>query len=256
MFLSIIIVTVIWKLVCSSSLLMALISFCLSSTLYEMKVHHSLYAFEHELESVPYKFELPSMLDAMHPPIFCSQINPLACLPVINAMADKFDHHDAAQHAVNWMNAFLLQQTISFGQSKKDKSIKRESKVGFKHTPLIWDTGATHELTPLMKDFIHLHPCDIPVKDISKVNWVIGVGTVMRKFWATNGKDIFLPEVSFHLPTADIQLMSPQSYHQWWGGYSLVGKEGVLMNLWRPDGKPSHVLKFQLDEHSNTPTVS
>jgi hypothetical protein len=61
--------------------------------------------------------------------------------------------------------------------------------------------------------------------------------------------------VSFHLPTADIQLMSPQSYPQQWGGYSLVGKEGVLMNLWCPDGKPSHVLKFQLDEHSNTSTA-
>jgi hypothetical protein len=84
---------------------------------------------------------------------------------------------------------------------------------------------------------------------------VIGVGTVMHKFQATNGKDIFLPAVSFHLPTADIRLVSPQSYHQQWGGYSLVGKEGVVMNLWRPDGKPSHVLKFQLDEHSNTPTA-
>jgi hypothetical protein len=27
------------------------------------------------------------------------------------------------------------------------------------------------------------------------------------------------------------------------------------MNLWHSDGKPSHVLEFQLDEHSNTPTV-
>jgi hypothetical protein len=27
------------------------------------------------------------------------------------------------------------------------------------------------------------------------------------------------------------------------------------MNLWRPDGKPSHVLEFQLDKHSNTPTA-
>jgi hypothetical protein len=58
--------------------------------------------------------------------------------------------------------------------------------------------------------------------------------------------------MSFHLPTADIQLMSPQSYHQRWGGYSLVGKEGALMNLWHPDGKPSHVLEFQLDKHSDT----
>ncbi len=124
------------------------ISFCLSSTLKKMKVHRSLYAFEHEPGSVPSKFELPSVLDAMHLVAFCSQINPLACLPVINTMADEFDHHHAAQHAVNGMNAFLLQQTISFGLSKKDKSIRQESKVDFKHTPLIWNTGATHGLTP------------------------------------------------------------------------------------------------------------
>ncbi len=84
---------------------------------------------------------------------------------------------------------------------------------------------------------------------------MIGVGTVMHKFRATNCKYIFLPGVSVHLPTTDIPLMSPQFYHQQWGGYSLVGKEGVLMNLWHPDGKPNHVLEFQLDEHSNTPTA-
>jgi hypothetical protein len=182
MFLLIIIATVIWKLVGSTSLLMVPISFCLSSTLYKMKVHRSLYAFEHEPESVPSKFELHSVLDDMHLAAFCSQINHLDCLPVINAMADKFDHHCAAQRAVNQMNAFLLQQTISFGLSKKDKSIKQESKVYFKHTLLIWYTGATHRLTSFLKDFIQYHPCDIPVKDISKVNRVIGVGTVMHKF--------------------------------------------------------------------------
>ncbi len=102
-----------------------------------MKVNPSLHAFEHELESVPSKFELPSVLDAMHLAVFCSQIDPVACLPVINAMADELDHHYAAQHAVNQMNVFLLQQTISFRFSKKDKSIKQVSKVDFKHTPLI-----------------------------------------------------------------------------------------------------------------------
>ncbi len=144
------------------------------------------------------------MLDAMHLAAFCSQINPLTCLPVINAMAEEFDHHHAAQHAVNRMNVFLLQRTIFFGLSKKAKTIKQESKVDFKHTPLRWDTGATHGLTPFLKDFIHYHLCDIPVKDISKVNRVIGVGMVMHKFQATNGKDIFFPGVSFHIPTADI----------------------------------------------------
>ncbi len=66
-----------------------------------MKVHRSLYAFEHEPESVPSKFELPSVLDGMHLAAFFSQFNPLACLSVINTMAEKFDPHHAAQHAVN-----------------------------------------------------------------------------------------------------------------------------------------------------------
>jgi hypothetical protein len=72
------------------------------------------------------------------------------------------------------MNAFLL--------AKMDKSIKRESKVDFKHTLLIWDMGATCRLTPFLKNFIHYHPCNIPVKDIFKVNRVIRIGTVMHKF--------------------------------------------------------------------------
>jgi hypothetical protein len=42
----------------------------------------------------------------------------------MSAMTDKFDYHDVAQHAVNQMNAFLLQRTISFGLSKKEQSIK------------------------------------------------------------------------------------------------------------------------------------
>jgi hypothetical protein len=179
-----------------------------------LKVHHSLHAFEHEIESVPCKFELPSELNAMHLAAFCREINPLACLPVINAMANKFDQHDAAQHAVNYMNTFLLQHNISFGRSKKDKSIEQELKMDFKHTPLIWDTGATHGLTPSLKDFIHYYLCVIPVRYISKVDRVIGIVTVMHKFRAKIGEDIFLPGLSFHLPTADIRLMSPQSYHQ------------------------------------------
>jgi hypothetical protein len=84
--------------------------------------------FEHEMESAPCKFELPSKLDVMHLAAFCRQITPLACLPVINGMANEFDQHDAAQHTVNRMNAFLPQQNISFGCSKKDKSIEQESR--------------------------------------------------------------------------------------------------------------------------------
>lgn len=80
--------------------------------------------------------------------------------------------------------------------------------------PLVWDTGASQGLTPFINDFIHYQPAHIPVKDISKTNYVMGIGTVLYKFRATNGDDVFLPTVAFHLPTAEIRLLSPQSYHQ------------------------------------------
>jgi hypothetical protein len=131
-----------------------------------------------------------------------------------------------------------------------------DSQSDFKRLPLVWDTGASQGLTPFLNDFIHYEECRIQVNDISKVNHVIGIGTVMYKFRATNGEDVFLPGVAFHLPTAAIRLMSPQSHHQRWGGYSLVDGKEVLMNLWRPDNQPNHVLRFPIsEEHSNVPTL-
>ena len=54
-------------------------------------------------------------------------------------------------------------------------------------TPLVYDTGASHGLTPFRAGFIDYKECDIPFKDISKVNRVKGIGAVMYKFVATNG---------------------------------------------------------------------
>ena len=98
----------------------------------------------------------------------------------------------AAQNAVNRMNVFRLQQT--YGSSKcKSCDSHSEPPKDFKGIPLVWDTGASQGLTPFTKDFIHYQKCDIPVKDVSKINRVIGIGTVMYKFRATNGDEIFLP---------------------------------------------------------------
>jgi len=165
---------------------------------------------------------------------------------------------DDAQKAVHHLNVFLLQEKSVFGTSKcRDLTpLYNNSHSDFKRLPLVWDTGASQGLTPFLNDFIHYVKCDIPVNDISKVNRVIGIGTVMYKFRATTGEDVFLPGVAFHLPTAAIRLLSPQSYHQRWGGYSMVDGKEVLMNLWRPDDQPSHVLRFPTSEqHSNVPTV-
>ncbi len=47
---------------------------------------------------------------------------------------------------------------------------------------LVWDTGASFGLTPLRSDFIDYVKCDIPVKDMNKVNCVIGIDTTLHVY--------------------------------------------------------------------------
>ncbi len=86
----------------------------------------------------------------------------------------------------------------------------------------IWDTGASYGLTPFHSDFINYVESDIPVWDVTKVNKVIRIGTTLHKFTNTDGKPVFLPCISYHLPQTDTCLFSPQTYHQMHGGYSKV----------------------------------
>ena len=82
----------------------------------------------------------------------------------------------------------------------------------FKTTPLVWDSGASFRLNPYCADFIDNMECDIDIKDISNLNKVIGFGMTLHKFtvqMVTNS----LPALSYHLPSADIHLFSPQAYY-------------------------------------------
>ena len=54
---------------------------------------------------------------------------------------------------------------------------------------------------------------DIDVRDVTKVNKVIGIGTTLHKFVDGAGNDVYLPGVSYHLPSTDVRLFSPQVYH-------------------------------------------
>ena len=74
---------------------------------------------------------------------------------------------------------------------------------------LIWDTGGSCGLTPLKSDFIDYFECDIDVRDVTKVNKVIGIGTTLHKFVDDAGNDVYLPCVSYHLPSTDVRLFSP-----------------------------------------------
>jgi hypothetical protein len=44
-------------------------------------------------------------------------------------------------------------------------------------------------------------------------------------------KDVYLPCVSYHLPTTDVRLFLPQTYHQLHGGSSTIDGANVCMRL-------------------------
>jgi hypothetical protein len=126
---------------------------------------------------------------------------------------------EGAQPTVDRLN--LLQSGIKNNNSALNLAT-------FKDCPLVWDTGASFGLTPFRGDFLDYVQCKITVKDIARTNTVIGVGTTLHKF-KIDGNDIFLPCLSYHLPSADVRLFSPQTYHTLYGGHSVVTGNEVQM---------------------------
>jgi hypothetical protein len=135
---------------------------------------------------------------------------------------------------------------VSCGAGESDNVGKRTT---FKDCPLVWDTGASFGLTPFRGDFIDYVECKITVKDISRENTVIGVGTTLHKF-KIGGEDVFLPCLSYHLPTAEVRLFSPQTYHTLYGGHSTVADDQIEMFI-------DHLrVKVDIDRNgSNVPMV-
>ena len=58
---------------------------------------------------------------------------------------------------------------------------------------LIWDTGASFGLTPFRSDIDYVK-CEIPVRDVTKVNKVIGIGVgpqIRKRSLALMGSPIY-----------------------------------------------------------------
>ena len=52
---------------------------------------------------------------------------------------------------------------------------------------LVWDKGDSYGLTPFESNLLDNVKCDIPVKDMKKVNRVIVIGTNINRFIDING---------------------------------------------------------------------
>ena len=98
-------------------------------------------------------------------------------------------------------------------------------------TMRIWDTSASFGLTPFKSDLIDYLKFNTHVKYVTNVNTVIGIGTKICNFVDANGKYILLPCIYYHLPTTDVQLFSPQTYHQLHGAHSIIKRLNVQMVL-------------------------
>ena len=123
-------------------------------------------------------------------------------LPCLTPKFKSVDMATQAQNVVKTMNVYNLANEIG-GQGSSNE-------VTFWKCPLVWDTGASFGLTPFHQDFMNYVELSITVNDISKSNTVIGLGTTLHKYMV-NGKPIWLPCLSCHLPSANIHLFSPQT---------------------------------------------
>ena len=113
-------------------------------------------------------------------------------------------------------------------ESLEISQAKRENAC-FSTRPLVWDTGVSFGPTPFREDFVDYVKCSIPVNDIARTNMVIGIGTTLHKL-SLDGEPVYLPCLSYHLPSAEIRLFSPHTYHKLHGGHSAVfGDKAVTM---------------------------
>lgn len=121
----------------------------------------------------------------------------------------------------------------------------------YRGMPLIWDTGASIGLTPFRSDFIDYQLLEnVTVKDIARKNKVLGVGTVLWKFYTREGRECFLPLICYHVEHASIRLMSPQQYFKSHGGHADVTCHNVAFHL--PD---KAIIDIPICPKSNLPTI-
>ena len=67
------------------------------------------------------------------------------------------------------------------------------------------------------------------MNDVEKVNTVIGTGKSIHRFFDANRKYLFLPFISYRIPTTYVQLLSPQTYHHVHGAHSIIKGFNIQM---------------------------
>ena len=153
---------------------------------------------------------------------FCASGHNFLALPrLIKSLSDREYHEKNIASCLSRVAALRGVYDLNHTTSEPDP----------RTTVLIIDTGASMGLTKYKSDFIDYVEVEIEVRDVTKANKVVGIGTTLHKFVDDKGMDVYLTCVSYHLPTTDVRLFSPQVYHQMHGGHSTVDGDKFVMKL-------------------------
>ncbi len=129
---------------------------------------------------------------------FCAVDHDFLCLPQLLKTFCNHDYH------VRQIKLALDQVALLCGIFEMHQSAS--ARLDPNALILIWDTKASAGLMPFWSDFIDYVECKIDVCDITKVNKVVGIGSTLHKFVDNNDNHVYLPCVSYHLPTTDCSL--------------------------------------------------
>ena len=69
-------------------------------------------------------------------------------------------------------------------------------------------------MTSFQSDLVDYAEADIPVKDVTKGNRVMGIGTTTNKVIDKNGVTCYLTCAYYYLQQKYVWLFYPQNYHQ------------------------------------------
>ena len=99
---------------------------------------------------------------------FCSRLDPLSFIRMMQGL-------DGAEHDVKTARA-VVDRLHLFQARILESGQPLHNHLSFEDMLMVWDTGASYGLTPFREDIINYKPCSIPAKDISEMNYVVGVG--------------------------------------------------------------------------------
>ncbi len=170
------------------------------------------------------------------------QLSSLQSVAVDNLFQPEDDPSDIV-HILNFAKSTpheLTSQTAPLYFTLLDKHQTSCFSATTSHPPLIVDTGASVCISPNKSDFITYTSSTMRIKDLLSSNKVAGEGMLSWHVVDNNGKQVTLTLPGFHIPTAEVRLLSPQLLLLQSGGYSHQTHNKIPLHLGSGETMDAH----------------